>query len=332
VQMGITRILNAIYEPIFMDFSYGFRPGKNCHQALDKLDKSIMTKPVNHIIDADIKGFFDHVDHEWMLRMLREKIVDKNFLRLIEKMLKAGVMEEGELQETEVGTPQGGILSPVLANVYLHYALDLWLEKIIKRNARGYIEGIRYCDDFVILVQYKEEAAEIRRLLEERMKKFELELSAEKTRIIEFGKYATTNARRKGKKPDTFDFLGFTHFCDKTQRGKFKVGRKTKRKKFNQKIKEMNIWLKKVRNKVKLKDWWKILKAKLTGHYQYYGVSGNYRSIWNFYYQTLKLTLKWINRRSQKKSMTLKQFQEYIEKFPLPRPKIKHNFYTLYSR
>lgn len=332
VQMGITRILNAIYEPIFMDFSYGFRPGRNCHQALNKLDKSIMTRPVNHIIDADIKGFFDNVDHEWLLRMLGEKIVDKNFLRLIEKMLKAGVMEEGKLLETEVGTPQGGVLSPVLANVYLHYALDLWLDKIVRRNARGYVEEIRYCDDFVILVQYKEEAAKIRRLLEERMKKFKLELSAEKTRIIEFGRYATINAKRKGKKPDTFDFLGFTHFCDKTRSGRFKVGRKTRSKKFRQKIKEMNIWLKKVRNKEKLKDWWNTLKAKLRGHYQYYGVSGNYRSIYKFYFLTLKLVFKWINRRSQKKSMTLKQFLEYLDKFPVPRPKIKHNFYTLYSK
>lgn len=332
VQMGITRILNAIYEPIFMDSSYGFRPNRNCHQALNKLDKSMMTKPVNHIIDVDIKGFFDNVDHEWLMRMLGERITDKNFLRVINKILKAGVMEEGELLETEVGTPQGGVLSPVLANVYLHYALDLWVEKIVKTNARGYVEVIRYCDDFVILVQYKEEAANIRRLLEERMKKFSLELSAEKTRTIEFGRYADTNARKKGKKPGTFDFLGFTHFCDKTRSGRFKLGRKTSRKKYSQKIKEMNIWLKKIRNAVKLKDWWETLKAKLRGHYQYYGVSGNYRSICRYYFLTLKLVLKWINRRSQKRSMTLKQFLEYLGKFPLPRPKIKHNFYTLYNK
>jgi len=332
VQMGITRILNAIYEPMFRDFSYGFRPDRNCHQALNRLDKSIMNKPVNHIIDADIKGFFDNVDHNWLLRMLKEKIADKNFLKLIEKILKAGIIEEGKLLSSDSGTPQGGILSPALANVYLHYALDLWLDKIVKRSARGYVEEIRYCDDFVILIQYKEEASRIRSMLEKRLSKFNLELSREKTRTIEFGRYAGQNARRKGKKPATFDFLGFTHFSDKTRGGRFKVGRKTKKKKFRQKIKEMNFWLKRVRNQDKIKDWWKKVKSKLRGHYQYYGVSGNYQGIYRFYKMTLKLVLKWINRRSQKKSMTIKQFLEYLEKFPLPKPKIKHNFYTLYNK
>jgi len=329
VQMGVTRILNAIFEPNFLDCSYGFRTGRSCHQALKQLDNTIMTNPVNHLIDADIRSFFDNVDHDWMMRMLEEKIADRNFLRLIKKFLKAGVMEEGELNPTDEGTPQGGLCSPILSNIYLHYVLDLWVEKVIKRDMQGYVELVRYCDDFVIVVQYKEEAEKILNLLEGRLNKFRLDLSKEKTRLIEFGRYARANAERKGKKPATFDFLGFTHFCDKSRKGNFKVGRKTRRKKFNEKLKEMNDWLKSVRNMLKIREWWKVLVAKLRGHYEYYGISGNYASLRAFYKQACKLAYKWINRRSQKRSMNWKQFMGYLEQFPLPRPEIRHNIYIL---
>ena len=325
VQMGITRILNAIFEPNFLDCSYGFRTGRSCHQALKQLDNSIMTKPVSYIIDADIRNFFDNVDHDWMMRMLGEKIADKNLLKIIKKFLKAGVMEADKLYKTKEGTPQGGILSPTLSNIYLHYILDLWMEKIVKRDTSGFIELLRYCDDFVILVQYKNEAEKILKELEERLNKFGLDLSKEKTRLIEFGRYA------KDKKPDTFDFLGFTHFCDKTRNGSFKVGRKTRRKKFNLSLKKMNSWLKAIRNRVKTRVWWKIVSAKLRGHFEYYGISGNYTAIKDFYQLTLRLIFKWINRRSQKKSMNWKQFINYLKYYPLPLPKIKHNIYIFNS-
>ena len=329
VQMGVTRILNAIFEPNFLDCSYGFREGRSCHQALKQLDNTIMTEPVNHVIDADIRGFFDNVDHDWLMRMLKEKIVDKNFLRTIKKFLKAGVMEEGVVEPTEAGTPQGGLCSPVLSNIYLHYVLDLWFEKIVKENMRGYVELVRYCDDFVIVAQYKEEAEKILSLLERRLNKFGLDLSKEKTRLIEFGRYARTNAEKKGKKPDSFDFLGFTHFCDKSRKGNFKVGRKTRKKKYNEKLKEMNGWLKAVRNTAEIKEWWKVLAAKLRGHYEYYGISGNHDSIMAFYIQTCDMAFKWINRRSQKRSMNWEQFGAYLKKYPLPKPEIKHNLYVL---
>ena len=190
---------------------------------------------------------------------------------------------------------------------------------------------VRYADDFVIVIQYKSETKKVRRMLEDRVEKFNLELSSKKTRTIEFGKYARENAERKGKKPDSFDFLGFTHFCDKSRKGNFKVGRKTRRKKFKQKIKGMNKWLKSQRSSRSIKDWWYDLAAKLRGHYEYYGISGNFQGIRKYYFQTLKLTFKWINRRSQKRSMTLEQFYSYLEKYPLPKPKIKHKLYTLYS-
>ena len=329
VQMGITRILNSIFEPNFLDCSYGFRSGRNCHQALKQLDNSIMTKPVNHLIDADIHSFFDNVDHDWLMKMLEEKIADKKVLKIIKKFLKAGIMEADKLYQTKEGTPQGGILSPTLSNIYLHYILDLWVEKIIKRDMRGYVELLRYCDDFIVLVQYKNEAEKILTEMDKRLNKFGLDLSKEKTRLIEFGRYAKINA--KDKKPDTFDFLGFTHFCDKTRNGSFKVGRKTRRKKFNLNLKKMNSWLKAVRNRVKTKEWWKIVTAKLRGHFEYYGISGNYASIRDFYQLALRLIFKWINRRSQKKSMNWKQFINYLKYYPLPLPKIKHNIYIFNS-
>ena len=301
VQMGISKILEAIYEVDFEDFSYGFRPGKSCHSALDKLNKVIMTKPINHIIDADIKGFFDNIDHKWMVKFLEHRISDKMLIRYIGRFLKSGIMEDGKLIMSEKGTPQGGIISPILANVYLHYVLDIWISRIIKKKCRGVVEIVRYADDFVICVQYKDEAEIILKALKERFKKFGLELSEDKTKIIEFGRYAKENVKRKNRRPDIFNFSGFTHFIDKTRKGKFKLGRKTDSRRFKIKVKEMNIWLKSIRNQVKAKEWWKVLQAKLRGHFQYYGVSGNYRSIKSFYYITIRLVHKWINRRSQKK-------------------------------
>ena len=329
VQMGITRILNAIYEPNFLDSSYGYRKGRDCHEALKQLDNTIMTKPVNHVIDADICGFFDNVDHEWMMKMLHEKIADKNLLKLIKRFLKAGVVEDGKIVISNEAVPQGGLISPVLSNIYLHYVLDLWVEKVVKREVKGFVELIRYCDDFVVLVQYKEDADMILKITNERLNKFGLDLSQEKTKVIEFGRYAAQNAEKRGCKPSTFDFLGFTHICDKSRKGNFKVGRITKKKKYNAKLVEMNNWLRDIRNAVKIKEWWKTLEAKLRGHYQYYGVSGNFASISTFYRETCKLVFKWINRRSQKKSMNLEQFIDYINRYPLPKPGIKHNFYIL---
>lgn len=331
VQTGIARILEAVYEVDFLDFSYGFRPHRNCHQALDRLDKILMTRPINHIIDADIKGFFDNVNHDWMKKFLEHRISDPNLLRLVGRFLRNGYMEEGKVYETDKGTPQGGIVSPILANIYLHYALDLWLERAVKPGCRGAVEIVRYADDFVICVQYKDEAEKILEALKERLGKFSLELAGDKTRIIEFGRYAKVNAVSKGIKPATFNFLGFTHFIDKTRKGNFKVGRKTDRKRMTAKLKEMNLWLKGIRNQFQARIWWKTLRGKLSGHFQYYGVSGNFRSISRFYYLTIRLVFKWLNRRSQKKSFNWETFTEYLKRHELPKPKIHHDFYSLFG-
>lgn len=329
VQMCMTRILETIYEEEFMDNSYGFRPGRNCHQALNKIDKTIMTKPVNHVIDADIKGFFDNVSHEWLDKFLRHRIDDSQFIRLIKRFMKSGYVEAGKHYKSKQGTPQGGIISPILANVYLHYVLDLWIKKVVKKVCKGYVEIVRYADDFVIMVQKKREAHRILKSLRKRLNKFGLELSEDKTDIVEFGRYAEENARNRGEKPSTFDFLGMTHYCDKTRRGKFKVGRKTAKDKFNSKVKSMKEWLKNIRNALKVEHWWNKLCSKLVGYYRYYGMSGNYAGISRYYKAVIRLVYKWLNRRSQKRSYNWDTFITYLKRHSLPQPKIYHNFYTL---
>ncbi len=331
VQMGIKKILEAIYEVDFKDVSFGFRPNRNCHTALNMLDKTIMTKPINYIVDIDIENFFDTIDHKWLMRCLKLRIADPNLLRLIGRFLNAGVIEEGKHIQIDKGTPQGGVLSPILANIYLHYILDLWFEKSVKTNLKGFAQLARYADDFIVCFQSKTEAEAFKDSLKQRLDKFGLKIAQDKTRVIEFGRYVWQKAQQNGNKVATFDFLGFTHYCDKTRKGSFKLGRKTSSSKFRQKMKAMNTWLKDVRNLVKLQDWWQVLSQKLIGHYNYYGISGNMPQLNSFYKRTLRLAYKWINRRSQKRSYNLAQYYRFLKYNPLPLPKIYHSMYTLSS-
>ena len=330
VERGITWILQSIYEQEFSDQSFGFRPKRNAHQALKELNELVMFKPVNHVIDADIRGFFDNVSHEHLLDFLQIRIKDRSLLHLIGKFLKAGYVDNGLLVETAEGTPQGSILSPILANLYLHYVLDRWFEETVKVHGKGFCELVRYADDFVCVVQYEQDAQRIERALKSRFNRYALEIHPEKSRRISFGRYEAPNAARQDRRPNTFDFLGFTHYCDRTRQGRFKLGRKTSRKKYAAKCRDLNQWLKENRNRNKTKEWWKTLSAKLRGHYQYYGVSGNYRAISSYYRLTLGLVRKWLNRRSQKRSMSWAKFYDYLSHYPLPKPSIRHNFYTGY--
>jgi RNA-directed DNA polymerase len=326
VQMAVTRILNAIYENDFTDFSYGFRPDKCCHDALERLDLMIKWNPVSYVIDADIKGFFDNMDHQWMIKMLEERIADKNLLRLIKRFLRNGYLEDGKYYSTEQGTPQGGVISPILSNIYLHYVIDLWMRDVVKKRTQGFVGIVRYADDYVICVGNKSEAEKILQALKRRLSKFNLDLAEDKTKLICFGRFAESKARRTGKRTETFDFLSFTHYNSKDRKGGFRVGRKTARKKFSVKLEGMYQWLKKSRG-IKPQLWWKILCAKLRGHYNYYGVSGNYREIEKYYQLTIKYLYKWLNRRSQKRSFNWDKFRVYLERFPLPKPRIYHNLY-----
>jgi group II intron reverse transcriptase/maturase len=329
VQMAITKILEAIWEQDFLDVSYGFRPGRSAHQALIRLDQIIMMEPIQAVVDMDIEKFFDTVDQRWLLECLKQRIADPNLLRLIVRFFKAGVMEEGQWQETERGVPQGGVLSPVLANIYLHYVLDLWFEKSVKRALKGVAFLTRYADDFVVGFEREDEAQRFAEQLKERLAKCGLKIAEAKSRVLRFGRTPWYEAQRTGQPMASFDFLGFTHYGEKTRRGFFKLGRKTSRKKFRQKLVALNQWLRAVRNARPLEEWWEILKQKLRGHYQYYGISGNMRSLRAFLREAVRLAYKWINRRSQRRSYNWEQFRRLLHHRPLPEPRIVHQIYRL---
>ncbi|WP_307440672.1 reverse transcriptase domain-containing protein [Bacillus sp. V2I10] len=325
----MTKILNTIYENDFLDCSFGFRPNRNCHDALKILNHYIEKRSVNYVVDVDIKGFFDNVDHIWMMEFLKLRIADPNLLSIIGRFLKGGYMEEGRKHKTDNGTPQGGVISPVLANVYLHYVLDLWFEKRVRKQCKGQAYIVRYADDFVCCFQYKSEAQEFFHSLKMRLKKFNLEIAEDKTKIIPFGRFAEKNANQKGEgKPATFDFLGFTHYCGKSKQGNFRVKRKSSRKKVQGKLKESKEWLKNNRNK----DIHMIMdrfKRSLTGYYNYYCITDNTQNVNNFKDKIQYLLFKWLNRRSQRKSFTWDKYRLFLDKYPLPSPRIKVNIYDL---
>ena len=329
VQKGITKILNTIYENDFLDCSFGFRPNRNCHDALKILNQYIEKRAVSYIVDVDIKGFFDNVDHKWVIEFLKLRIADPNLLRIISRFLKGGYMEEGKKHKTDNGTPQGGVISPILANVYLHYVLDLWFEKVVKKQCKGQAYIVRYAADFVCCFQHKSEAQQFFHSLKLRLKKFKLEIAEDKTKIIPFGRFAENNAKREGNsKPATFDFLGFTHYCGKSKQGKFRVKRKSSRKKVQGKLRETKEWLKTNRNK----DIHTIMdrfRRSLIGYYNYYCITDNTQTVNNFKEKIEYLLFKWLNRRSQRKSFTWDKFRLFLNKYPLPSPRIKVNIYDL---
>jgi group II intron reverse transcriptase/maturase len=327
VQIMLKKILERIYEADFLDVSYGFRPKLSCHDAIKALNKEVMSKPVNYIVEVDIKGFFDNVDHEWLQRCLEERIIDKNLILLIKRFLKAGYVEEGRYIDTTVGTPQGGVISPLLANIYLHYVLDLWFEKKVKPISKGHVELIRYCDDFVVCCESEKDAKEFLTKLQARLGKFGLEISKDKTKVLKFGRQVWKQAQKQKGKVETFNFLGFTHYCGKSRRGYFVMGHKTSKENICRKLKETKEWIKKIRSKLKLKEWWPTLKSKLIGHYNYFGVSGNYRCLKQFYNRIFWLVFKWINRRSHKKSMPYDIYCNYLQLNPLPMPRICYALY-----
>lgn len=324
VQMAVKKLLEAIYEPKFPNNMFGFRPNKSCHDCLTYLSDCIICQKTSYILDADIKGYFDNIDHDNLIKCLEIHIKDKNLLRLIKRFLKAGILENGIYIKGELGTPQGSILSPVLANIYMYYALIKWFENI-KKISKGYVEIINYADDMIVCFQYQKEANNIYKLMKNRLKQCGLEFAEDKTRLIEFGRYAAERRNKRGiGKPETFDFLGFTHYCSRSQSGKFRVKRKTSKKKLKQKLQDFKMWIKQNRNK-KLKELIPTIRKKLIGHYNYYGVRDNYRGISLFYREIIKLLFKWLNRRSQKKSYTWEGFNQMIKMIKLPIPSIKVN-------
>jgi group II intron reverse transcriptase/maturase len=329
VQSALGRLLMAVYEPKFRKSMFGYRPNLDCHEAIKELNRQIEKGKTNYIVEADIKGFFNNMEHDVILDLIKFRLADPNVLWLIKKLLTAGVVEDGKWQPTNRGAEQGNLASPVIANIYLHYALALWFEMVFKKECKGECGLVIYADDFVATFQYKAEAEKFLTAIRERFAEFGLELEPSKTKLMEFGRFAEQNRRAKGLgKPETFVFLGFTHYCSKRRSdGRFKVGRKTAAKKQRTKLKEMNLWLKQNRTH-KVGDLIGALNRKLLGHYQYYGVSGNSKSIADYLNYTQIMLFKWLNRRSQKKSYTWDEYNELLKVFPLARPRIKVNLYS----
>ena len=324
VQQAVVYVLEAIYEPEFLGFSYGFRRGRSQHDALDALSTGIYRKRVNWVLDADIQGFFDAMEHDWILRFLQHRIADKRLLRLITKWLKVGTIHEGRHERSSRGTPQGAVISPILANVYLHYAFDLWANRWRQEKASGDVLMIRYADDLVLGFEYEDEARAFLAEMRERLQRFGLNLHPDKTRLIQFGRQAINDRKRQGLgKPETFDFLGFTHYCTTSRtRGWFVIGRKTIRKRMRARLQFIKQELRR-RLHDSIYETGRWLRRMLQGYLNYFAVSGNDRSLWAFYYRVRGYWLKALRRRSQKAFLSWSQFMRLTSGF-FPRIRVLH--------
>jgi group II intron reverse transcriptase/maturase len=323
VQRAAAAVLNGVYEEDFLGFSYGFRPGRSAHHATDALVVAIERRKVNFVVDADIRSFFDTVDQDWLIRFVEHRIGDPRIIRLIRKWLKAGVLEDGIVSVSEQGTAQGAVISPMLANIYLHYALDLWAERYRRREATGDMIIVRYADDFIVGFEHEHEARHFLDMLRERLKEFALSLHPEKTRLIEFGREAESNRKRRGLgKPETFDFLGFTFICGRSRRGKFLIKRKTRRDR-------MRVKLQAIKQELRRRMHWPIpaqgkwLKQIIRGYFNYHAVPTNNRALLGFRDEIVR-SWRWVlTRRSQRDSTGWERMRELADDW-LPKPKILH--------
>ncbi len=325
VQAATAEVLNAVYESDFKGFSYGFRPGRGPHDALDALAVGLHQRRVNWVLDADIRGFFDAIDHEWLIQFMEHRIADPRVLRHVKKWLNAGVLEGGKRFRSEWGTPQGGSISPLLANIYLHYAFDLWADRWRRTEASGDVIVVRYADDFVMGFQHKSDADRFLAALKERFQRFHLELHPEKTRLLEFGRFASENRKRRGlRKPETFDFLGFTHYCGQTQKGWFAVVRKTSRQRRRAKLNALKPALRK-RMQLRIGEVGAWLRKIVRGHYQYYGVPQNFPALASFRFELVKMWHKTLCRRSQRAYVPMERMKRIADIW-IPQPRICHPY------
>lgn len=322
LQRSVSTVMSSIYEQDFLSCSFGGRPNRNAHQALATLNEIIAGKKISWVYEADLKNYFGSLDHEWMLKFVEHRIGDPRIIKLIRRWLKAGVFEDGSITLPEEGTPQGGSISVLLSNVYLHYVLDLWFEKIVKPRMKGEAYLIRYIDDFVVCFQYWNDAMRFQRALVQRLAKFGLTLEPNKTRLIEFGRFTQKHAAEKGKKVETLYFLGFTHYCTRNRKGNFMVGRKTEKTRFKRGMVKIKLLMHKIMHH-SLKDQVKRINQFLRGHYNYYGLGGNLQALSKIYHRAEEMWKKMLSRRSQKSYVSWEKFSKIKELYPFERPHLK---------
>jgi RNA-directed DNA polymerase len=322
VQDRLSRILQRVWEPEFLECSYGFRPNRSAHQALSRLNHLIVKERTQWVVEADIKGFFDRVHHQHLMRFVEHRIGDSNLLRVIQRFLKAGILEDGMFYASDEGTPQGGLVSPILANIYLHYVLDLWFERRFAKGCEGKAFLVRYADDFIGCFEFEADAQAFERFLKERLGQFALEVEPTKTALIRFGDLAPALCKRDGdRRPRTFNFLGFTHYIA-IKRGQAKLGRKTQRERVRKSLKALGARLKALRIEG-TRAMQEYVRLHLRGHIQYFGVSGNLKGVNTYVFRVERLLYKWINRRSHRRSFYWPRYRDWIRSW-FPRPRIAH--------
>jgi RNA-directed DNA polymerase len=325
LQKATVELLNSIYEQDFLACSYGFRPGRSQHQALDEVGRVICARPTEWVLELDITAYFDSIVREQLMELIKKRVSDNSVLRLIGKWISTGVIEDGKLLVSETGTGQGQPISPLLANIYLHYVLDEWFEEVVKPRLKGEAYEIRFADDAILCFQHKEDADKVMEVLPKRFAQYGLTLHPEKTRLIEFGRHAARNAKQQGKKPSTFDFLGLTHICARSRKGKFTVHVKTVGKRLRRGLKAITAWCQEHRHDPVSKQQ-QTLNAKLRGHYQYYGRPTNYRTLWQFFRAVRRIWRDGLSRRTRGRWLTWERFAEILLQYPLLRPKIMHGW------